>query len=159
MKSRASVHSHPIHPMLVGFPIALWFSSFVADMVFHFGWGGLFWKDMAFYTMAGGVIGALIAAVPGFIDYQALTVPRLRRIAATHMALNLVTVVLFVFNLGVRLDASRQHGLFEVVLTAVGLVILGMSGWLGATLVHIYGVSVDLHPPQHPQDRGQDRAA
>ena len=50
-------------------PIGLWVFSVVADLVFLFGWGAAVWKDVAFYTLNGGIVGALLAAVPGFIDF------------------------------------------------------------------------------------------
>ena len=66
MSTPASVARHPIHPILVGFPIGLWVFSVVADLIFYSGWGGALWKDVAFYTLGGGIVGALLAAVPGF---------------------------------------------------------------------------------------------
>src|SRR5262245_59247494 len=99
MKSRAHLARHPIHPMLVVFPIALWIFSFICDLVSMNSANNIFWTDMAFFTMAGGVIGALLAAIPGFIDYLGLrhtAVRRVSAIATTHMVLNLVIVVLYV---------------------------------------------------------------
>ena len=66
MATPASVHKHPIHPMLIAFPIALWIFSFVCDVIHLMGWGGVIWNDMAFYTMIGGLLGALAAAVIPF---------------------------------------------------------------------------------------------
>src|SRR5437016_746357 len=106
MSSPASIRSHPIHPMLIVFPIGLWVFSLVCDIVYHAGSHNEFWKAVAFYTMAGGIIGALLAAVPGFIDYLSLTDRRAKQIATTHMVLNLIIVVLFIFNLGVRYTPS-----------------------------------------------------
>jgi len=64
MSTPASVKGHPIHPMLVALPIGLWVFSIVCDIVFHAGWGGPTWKVVAWYTIAGGVVGALLSAVP-----------------------------------------------------------------------------------------------
>src|SRR6266403_3341547 len=106
MGSPASVRGHPVHPMLVVFPIGLWVFSFICDIVYHAGSYNIFWKGVAFYTMLGGVLGALVAAVPGFIDYLSLSDRRVKRIATTHMVLHLIVVELLVFNLGVLLNAS-----------------------------------------------------
>src|SRR2546425_11454033 len=102
MSSRASIRSHPIHPMLIVFPIALFIFSLVCDIVYHAGSHNVFWKGVAFYAMAGGVVGALLAAIPGFIDYLSITDRRTKRLATTHMALNLTVVAVFIFNLGIR---------------------------------------------------------
>ena len=91
MASPASIGKHPLHPMLVGFPIALWIFSFVCDLVYAFDWGGAIWHEMAFYTMAGGVIGALAAAVPGYIDFRSITdetTQRIGKMAAVYVYLD-----------------------------------------------------------------------
>ena len=153
MNTPASIRHHPIHPMLIVFPIALWIFSLVCDVIYHAGPHNLFWKSMAFYTMAGGIIGALLAAVPGFIDYLSLTDPRLKRVATTHMVLNLVVVAMFLFNLGVRYDATPNSDVFGVVLSVVGIALLAASGWLGGRLVFEHGVGVNVRREQGEADR------
>ncbi len=73
MASPASVAKHPIHPMFVVFPIGLWIFSFIMDLIYYFGSGTEIWNIVALYTMIGGIIGALIAAVPGLIDFLSLS--------------------------------------------------------------------------------------
>ena len=106
MTTPASIRRHPIHPMLIVFPIALWIFSLICDLIYHAGSHNVFWKEVAFYTIVAGVIGAVLAAIPGFIDYLSLTNRRLKRIATTHMILNVIVLALFLFNLGVRYTAS-----------------------------------------------------
>jgi len=142
MSSPASIHKHPIHPMLVVFPIGLWIFSLICDVIYHAGNQNLFWKGVAFYTMLGGVIGALLAAIPGFIDYLSLRERRTKKIATTHMVLNLVVVALFLFNLGIRYNAGIENEIFGVFLSIAGIVILAVSGWLGGSLVYVHGVAV-----------------
>src|SRR5687768_7744905 len=102
MRTPASIAKHPIHPMLVTIPIGLWLFSLVSDLVFRFGGGGDQWQTVAFYAMVGGVVGALLAAIPGIIDM--LSLPKYpKRTAITHMALNLTVVALYVINIFVRL--------------------------------------------------------
>ena len=67
MSTPASIAKHPLHPMLVVFPIGLWIFSLISDFAFLLT-GHIAWNDVAFYTMTGGLIGALVAAAPGFID-------------------------------------------------------------------------------------------
>jgi uncharacterized membrane protein len=143
MRTPASIRKHPIHPMLVVFPIGLWIFSLVCDLIYHAGEHNLFWKGVAFYTMVGGVIGALLAAVPGFIDYLSLRERRTKTVATTHLVLNLIVVLLFLFNLGIRYNAAPENEVFEVFLSIVAIVILAVSGWLGGSLVYLHGVAIE----------------
>jgi len=158
METQASIRRHPIHPMLVSFPIALWIGSFVCDFLYSVGEGNLLWRDMAFYMMAGGVVGALAAAIPGFVDFLALRNREAQRIAAYHMALNLGVVALFVFNLGVRLNVEHT-GMVEMGLSLLGIAVLAASGWLGGRLVYIHHVGVSEAGETHREKDEHRRAA
>lgn len=144
MSYGASVAKHPIHPMLVVFPIGLWVFSLVCDIAFAAGWGGPIWNEMAFYTMAGGLAGALLAAVPGFIDFLSLT-GRVRSIALTHMILNLGIVGMYALNLFLR-TRSAPGAALPLALSALAVVLLGVSGWLGGEMVYVHGVGVESRP-------------
>src|SRR5437879_3435077 len=102
MASFASIAKHPIHPMLVALPIGLWIFSLVSDVIYVMKWGGPIWNDVAFYTMAGGIVGGLLSAVPGFIDFLSMSKGRIRTIALWHMRINLAVVVLYGANLWLR---------------------------------------------------------
>lgn len=151
MSSPASVAKHPIHPMLVVFPIGLWTFSLVSDVAYATGWGGPIWSDMAFYTMAGGIAGALLAAVPGFIDFLSLS-GRVRSIALTHMLLNLGIVGLYALNLYLRLD-SAPGAVLPIALSSLSMVLLGVSGWLGGELVYVHNVGVEPQAESRVQHR------
>ena len=144
MSVPASVKGHPIHPMLVALPIGLWVFSFVCDILYHAGWGGPNWKVLAWYTIAGGVIGALLAAVPGFIDFLSIRDRRVGRIALIHMVLNLFAVVLFAISFGLRI--AQPLGAPPAVLSAVGIVTIVVSGWLGGELVYVHQMGVNKPP-------------
>ena len=141
METRATVAEHPIHPMLIPFPIALWIFSLASDLIFLFGFGGPLWKDIALYTMIGGIIGGMAAAIPGFIDYRSLTDPVTTRVAQMHMVINVGLVVLFTINAGLRV-ISGPEAFIPVVLSLLGVAGLGVSGWLGGELVYVQGVAV-----------------
>jgi uncharacterized membrane protein len=81
MRTPASIFGHPIHPMLIVFPIGLWIFSLAWDLIRLAGASGDAWSTVAFYSMVGGLIGALCAAVPGFIDLLSTkeALPRLRK--------------------------------------------------------------------------------
>ena len=148
MRTPASVSSHPIHSMLVVFPIGLWSFSLICDLIRVAGASGDAWSTVAFYSMIGGFIGALCAAVPGFIDllfYKGGT-PPVKRIALIHMTLNLVAVALFAINIGVRAINPAATGTgfsVPVVLSIIGVALIFASGWLGGQMVHVYGVGVE----------------
>ena len=144
MASPASVAKHPIHPMLVAFPIGLWVFSLVCDIIFAAGWGGPAWHDAAFYTMAGGIVGALLAAIPGFIDLLSLSDPHVKKIGVTHMTLNLIIVVIFAIDLWLR-TAGAPRVVSPIVLSVIGIILLLISGWLGGEMVYVHGVAVE--PP------------
>ena len=65
MSSPASFKGHPLDPVLVAFPIGLWIFLIISDLIFKFGYGGPVWNDVAFYTLAGGIVGALVAGLFG----------------------------------------------------------------------------------------------
>jgi len=143
--------------MLIVFPIGLWVFSLVCDIVYYAGAHDLFWKNAAFYSMAGGILGALLAAIPGFIDFLSLTDSRVRKIATTHMVLNLCITALFLFNLGIRYNEVPGRDTLGVVLSVIGIVILGASGWLGGTLVYEHHVGV--RTPEDKRERFERRVA
>src|SRR5215212_3692347 len=98
MRTPASIAGHPIHPMLVPLAIGLWIFSFVCDVVHASGGANPAWTTVALYTMGGGIVGALLAAVPGFIDLLSLP-PGPRATGLKHMAINLTVVALYVVNI------------------------------------------------------------
>lgn len=141
MSSPASIARHPLHPMLVVFPIGLWIFSFVCDLIHLLVSPNPIWSDVAFYCIGGGIVGAFLAAVPGFIDYLSLTDSRTKKIATYHLVLNLVGVVLFALNFGLRYTGRGDS--LPIILSAVTLVGVGISGWLGGELVYVHGVGVE----------------
>jgi uncharacterized membrane protein len=144
MRTPASIAGHPIHPMLVPIPIGLWIFSLVCDLIHAGGSTNPAWTTVALYTMGGGIVGALLAAVPGLIDLLSLP-PGPRRTALVHMAINLTVVALYAVNLWLRLPASESPGAL-VWLSVLGIGLLVISGWLGGKMVYKLGVAVDMPP-------------
>jgi uncharacterized membrane protein len=140
-QTRAGISRHPIHPMLVVFPIGLWVASLVFDIV-HYFTGDQLWRTLAFWNMAAGIVGALAAAVPGLIDYTEMQ-GRARRIANWHMALNFGVTGLFVVNLLLRTRWGQQMVVVDPLpLSLLGCLLLGVSGWLGGEMVYVERVGV-----------------
>src|SRR5207237_828034 len=106
------------------------------------------WREVAFYSMAAGIAGALLAALPGFIDLFSLTDPGLKRIGIIHMVMNLIIVALFAINWGLRFTRSASTA--PMVLSVIGVILLFIAGWLGADLVHEHRVSVEEPRPTPP---------
>jgi len=147
MPSTASFKDHPLHPILIPLPIGLWIFSLITDLIFKFGWGGPVWNDVAFYTLAGGIVGALIAALPGFIDLTDLENPKTKTIAIWHMTINLLAVLLYCVNFWLRMHRAPGDNL-PIVLSVIGIVLITISGWLGGELVYVRGVAVKQPPDQ-----------
>lgn len=141
MRTPASIARHPIHPMLIPLPIGLWIFSLVCDLVYAFGWGGETWHTVAFFTMVGGVIGALVAAVPGLVDLLSLPESP-RKTALVHMTINLTIVVLYLINIWLRVSNPANVRL-TVWLSVIAVALLTVSGWLGGKLVYEQRVAVD----------------
>jgi uncharacterized membrane protein len=151
MRTPANIAKHPIHPMLVAIPIGLWIFSLICDLVLVFGGTSENWAIVARYTMVGGVVGALIAAVPGFIDMLALPAP-VKRIALMHMSINLTVVALYVVNIYLR-RRGIEDGI-TVWLSVIAVAMLAVSGWLGGKMVYVHGVAVETPPePASPSGR------
>lgn len=147
MRTPASIFQHPIHPMLVVFPIGLWIFSLICDLIRVAGGAADTWALVAYYAMVGGFIGALCAAVPGFIDllyYKGGAAP-VKKLALTHMVINLAAVVLYAVNIWLRSGAGGPGTGFStpVVLSIIGVAMIFVSGWLGGQMVHVYGVGVE----------------
>jgi uncharacterized membrane protein len=155
METRATVAEHPVHPMLIPFPIALWMFSLASDLISLFGFGGPVWKDIALYTMVGGIVGGLAAAIPGYVDYRSLSDPVIVRVAQMHMLINVGLIVLFTVNAGLRI-MNGTEALMPVFLSVLGVAGLGVSGWLGGELVYVQGVAVQ---PERESTGPKRRAA
>lgn len=147
MKSRANFKDHPIHPILVNFPIAFFTGTWLFDVI------GLFTADNivmipAYYLNIGGIGFALLAAVAGLIDYTHTVPPNssAKKRAAKHGLLNVSVVALFGIALYLRLspDLEINNDFFILFIETIAVVILSIAGWLGGTLVYRNQIGVDI---------------
>ncbi len=139
---------HPLHPMLVHFPIGLFLLSLLLDLA------SLAFPSIpnlvrdSFYAMLLGVITALVAAVPGFVDYTDIRSDHpAKRTATAHLTLNLIVVALYGINLGVRSSLLLDPKIRPVplILSLIGIALLSVSGYLGGRLVYDEGIGVGRH--------------
>src|SRR6185295_16889298 len=134
MASRASIGGHPIHPMLIPFPIGLLVFSLVADFIYLWR-GNPVWENyVAFYTLLGGIIGAAAAAIPGLIDYLTLTDRATVKVANWHARINVIGLVIFLASFYLRTSSGAQWisgmPMAPIVLSLIGVCGLSVAGYL-----------------------------
>ena len=144
MESRVKVLGHPVHPMLVMFPVALLITGTVFDLVDAFGGSAVF-GEIAFWNITIGIIVGLIAAAVGSLDLASIPRrTRAKRVGPLHAAINVAVILLFAAVWALRVADDRYSaGGALVAIEVVALAGLGVSGWLGGELVDRLGVGVD----------------
>ena len=143
MESRAKLLGHPIHQMLIVFPLGLLAMAVIFDLV-AIGLGDGYWSEIAYWMIAAGVVAGLLAAPFGFIDWLAIpSGTRARRIGAIHGAGNVVVVLLFAASWLMRGEAPRSPDAIALALSFVAGGLALFTGWLGGELVDRLSVGVD----------------
>lgn len=143
MRSAAHFRGHPIHPMLIPFPFAFLTGAFLFDLAGRLT-GHLTWWSTGGYLAIVGIAAALLAAVPGFIDYFRTVPPKSsgKRRATTHMLLNLTVVTVFIVATWLR-GGRVAPETSVLVLEGLAVAMLFVGGWLGGVLVSRNQISVD----------------
>ncbi len=143
MESRAKLFGHPIHQMLIVFPLGLLATSFIFDIV-HLATNSGRFADISFWMIAAGIIGGLVAAVFGLIDWLAIpSHTRAKRIGALHGIGNVIVTGLFAVSWLIRYDEPMSPGAGAIVLSGLGVGLSTVTGWLGGELVDRLAVGVD----------------
>jgi uncharacterized membrane protein len=138
----AGPYGHPFHGILVTIPIGSWVASLVFDIAALVSGDPETYATGARLLVGIGILGAVLAGIVGLLDLSQLeTGTRARKIALTHMSLNLGVIVLFAMSFAVRGD-STVVSVGGMALEIAGLAILGASGFLGGELAYRYGVRV-----------------
>jgi nitrite reductase/ring-hydroxylating ferredoxin subunit/uncharacterized membrane protein len=130
--------------MLVAFPIGLLVTSFVFDLIAR-------WRDLpslssaAWYCIIAGLVGAALAAIPGVVDLFSVIPPdsSARSRGYKHAILNGLMLVAFIADAAYRGGPGVMADNTSLILSAAGVVLLGCSGWLGATLVYRNQIAID----------------
>ncbi|HEX8139367.1 MAG TPA: DUF2231 domain-containing protein [Pyrinomonadaceae bacterium] len=163
MASPASIGGHPIHPMIIPFPIALWVFSLIADVIYLWR-GNPVWRDyIAFYTLLAGIIGAALAAVFGIIDWLSIKDREVKKVADWHARLNVIALVIFAASFYLRTAGGSQwiggSYTIPVLLSVLGVILITISGYLGGELVFKYGVAVNPQYDTGGEARDKARAS
>ncbi|MDQ3283393.1 MAG: DUF2231 domain-containing protein [Acidobacteriota bacterium] len=143
MEARAKILGHPIHQMLIPFPLGLLATSFFFDIAYYV-FGNAQLAIVAFWMILAGVIGGLAAAVFGLIDWLAIPAgTRAKAIGMWHGGGNVMVVALFIAGWFLRRPDPATPPIAAVVLSGVAVGLSLVTGWLGGELVDRLGVGVD----------------
>lgn len=141
MDSRAKLLGHPIHQMLIVFPLGLLGGSVIFDII-HLARGGS-WSLVAWYVIPLGIVTGLLAAVFGLIDWIAIpSGTRAKSIGLWHAVGNVVVLALFAASWFLRRGHATNPAAIDYVLSFAGFALAGVTGWLGGELVDRLGVGV-----------------
>lgn len=162
MYSRAKLFGHPIHPMLIPFPITFYTTTLVAFAVYGL-YGDPFWFRVGYAANIAGVVMALVAAAFGLVDFTAIPDgTAAKKHGYQHMALNVTSVAIFainiLFNAG-QWNATTPEMTGAIVLPLLGLLATLGAGYLGWTLVQTHHVGVHLTPTEEQMEERRRRAA
>jgi uncharacterized membrane protein len=161
MESRAKLFGHSIHQMLIVFPLGLLATGVVFDIVYFISDSALF-ADVAYWMIVAGLVGGLLAAPFGLIDW--LAVPqgtRAKQVGALHGGGNLVVVLLFLVSAWLRAAVPADPPTLAYVCSFAGAGLALVTAWLGGELVARLGVGVydgaHLDAPSSLSDAHGDR--
>lgn len=142
MESRARLFGHSVHAMLIAFPVGLFVTAVVFDVA-HLISGNGQWALVSYWMIAAGIVGGLLAAVFGFIDYFGIpSGTRAQRIGRIHGIGNVIVVVLFVASWWLRREAPADPGTAALIPSFAGIALATVTAWLGGELVERLGVGV-----------------
>ena len=134
MKSKANIKGHPLHPILIAFPVAFFTGTFIFDLIAIFQKSEMYWQIGVDLELAG-IAGGFIAAIPGIIDYLHTVPPNssAKSRATKHGLINVCMLILFITAFVIR---DNEVSPFIVVIEAAGIILLSIAGWMGGTLVY-----------------------
>jgi uncharacterized membrane protein len=143
MESRTKLFGHPVHPMLIVFPLGLLGAAVIFDII-RLATGNGYWSEIAFWMIAAGIAAGLIAAPFGLIDWLAIpSGTRASRIGFVHGFGNVVVLGLFALSWWMRRDAPGVPDMLALTASFLGFFLALATGWLGGELVNRLGIGVD----------------
>jgi uncharacterized membrane protein len=143
MEGKARLLGHSIHPILIVFPLGLLGTAVIFDII-HMIWGNPVFATAAYWMMAAGLIGGLVAAPFGLIDWLAIPAnTRAKSVGVIHAVVNVVALVLFAVSWFMRYSANEQRPTTAAsIFSIAGLVFALVGGWFGGELVERLGIGV-----------------
>jgi len=156
MYSKIKIFGHPVHPMTVAFPVAFYTGTLVAFIIYGAG-SDMFWLKVAIAANVAGVGMAVLAALPGFVDW-AFGIPggtAAKRTGLIHLGLNVGALALFAITLGVYArywNGPAESAGLGIVLSAIGVGLTILAGFQGWKLVQTHHVGVELTSKQAEQE-------
>jgi uncharacterized membrane protein len=142
MEHGVKLFGHSVHPMLIVFPLGLLSTAVVFDLI-YFASANPAFPVVAYWLIAAGIIGGLIAAIFGLIDWLAIpSGTRAKTIGIYHGLVNLVVVLLFAGSWYLRSGSAIEPPTSALILSFLGVALALVGGWLGGELVERLGVGV-----------------
>ena len=143
MESRAKLLGHAIHPILIVFTLGLLATGVIFDVVYMI-WGNPTFATVAYWMIVAGIIGGIVAALPGWIDWFAIpSGTRAKSVGLIHGLGNVLVLLLFIASWWLRRDAPERPEMLDHLLAFAGAGLSLLTGWLGGELVERLGVAVD----------------
>ncbi len=143
MESRVKLLGHPVHPMLIVLPIGLFSIGVIFDIA-YLATNDATFANVAYWDIVAGILGGLLAAVFGFVDWLAIpSRTRAKAIGAWHGIGNVVVVALFFISWLLRYPNRQQVPGAGLALSIIAVAIALVTGWLGGELVDRLGIGVD----------------
>lgn len=142
MESRAKLFGHAIHPILIVYPLGLLSAAVVFDLIYLFT-GNPTWTTVSYWMIAAGIVGGLLAALFGVIDFVAIpSGTRAKNIGLFHGLVNVGVMILFIGSWLLRMNYPQVPSTGAFTLSFIGFAAALVGGWLGGELVERLGVGV-----------------
>jgi uncharacterized membrane protein len=151
MESKVKIAGHPIHPMIVAYPVAFYTATLVSFIVYNAN-ANVFWFRVGVVANYAGVIMAVVAAIPGFIDWLGINKQRpAKKTGLNHMLSNVTALIVFGINLYLQCpkwNETQPDSSPAILLSAIGMILTLIAGFLGWSLVQKHHIGVSLTPEQ-----------
>jgi uncharacterized membrane protein len=141
--STLAIRGHPVHPMLVSYPIAFLSATLLTDII-SYARDSFFWASCSYWLLIGGTTMGLLAAAAGITDFFGdRRISRLP-IAKAHFIGNAIVLCLALVNLAIRMNGSASAGvpLGWLGLSALVVLLIAGTGWLGGEMVYRHRIAV-----------------
>jgi len=148
LPSTAAIAGHPIHPMMIPYPVAFLTTALVTDVLASRS-DDRFWRRATSLLIGAGIVTGLAAGVAGAIDYFTIKRAREKPAGKIHAYGNVVALSLAAANLASRSRKDDGPSAADLTLTAATAALVGVTGWMGAELSYRHMVGVAGHGDQH----------